>query len=203
MLEKGGICLNHFDWDRGFTLDFDLKTGVSKGAETTKRYLSQMRGTFQDGAAYEAALAGSDPLVYEFYELGCPERAGDLAFGTTVLYPGNVGGEYYMTKGHFHTDLMTAEIYYTMSGKGYMLLENKEGDWRALPLAPGQSVYVPRGYAHRTINSGDEPLVVFYTFDADAGHNYGTIETYGYRNLIRRGDHGDEIVPNPNWLGKD
>lgn len=66
-----------------------------------------------------------------------------------------------MTKGHFHTDLMTAEIYYTLSGTGYMMLENKEGDWRALPLAAGQAVYVPRGYAHRTINSGNDPLIVF------------------------------------------
>ena len=105
-----------------------------------------------------------------------------------------------MTKGHFHTDLMTAEIYYTLSGTGYMMLENKEGDWRALPLAAGQAVYVPRGYAHRTINSGDDPLIVFFAFDADAGHDYGTIETRGYRHLILKGNDGeDQIVPNPRW----
>ena len=31
-------------------------------------------------------LKSGDPLVYEFHELGCPERDGDLAFGTTILY---------------------------------------------------------------------------------------------------------------------
>jgi glucose-6-phosphate isomerase len=33
-----------------------------------------------------------------------------------------------MTKGHFHTILETAEVYYTLSGEGFMLLENPEGD---------------------------------------------------------------------------
>lgn len=191
--------MENLNWDLGFGLEFDLKTGFSTGAPTTKRYLSQMRGMFADDGAYSAALAVGDPLVYEFYELGCPERPGDLAFGTTVLYPGDVGGEFFMTKGHFHTRLMTAEVYYTLSGRGLMLLENGEGDWRALPLTPGQAVYVPRGYAHRTINSGEEPLAVFYTFDADAGHDYGTIETRGYRHLVMRGEAGARIVPNSKW----
>lgn len=189
-----------FNWDTGFVLDFDLKTGFSENARITKRHLSQMRGMFHDEKAYQERIMQGDPLVYEFYELGCPERAGDIAFGTTILYPGTVGDEYFMTKGHFHTDLMTAEIYYTLSGTGYMMLENKEGDWRALPLAAGQAVYVPRGYAHRTINSGDDPLIVFFAFDADAGHDYGTIETRGYRHLILKGNDGeDQIVPNPRW----
>lgn len=191
--------MNQFDWDRGFGLDFDLNTGFSTQAASTKRYLSQMRGIFHDQAAYKRALAKDDSLIYEFYELDCPERPGDLAFGTTVLYPGDIGGEFFMTKGHFHTRLMTAEVYYTLSGSGCMLLENKEGDWRALPLTPGQAVYVPRGYAHRTINTGDRPLIIFYTFDADAGHDYDTIETYGYRNLVLKQDPGLKIIPNPNW----
>ena len=191
--------MNSFDWSRGFGLDFDLKRGFSSGAQTTQRRLSQMKGMFHDEAAYEQAVAQGDPLVYEFYELGCPERSGELAFGTTVLYPGLVGNEYYMTKGHFHTRLMTSEVYYTLSGSGCMLLENMEGDWKALPMEPGRAVYVPRGYAHRTINTGEVPLVVLFVFDADAGHDYGTIETKGYRHLVVKGPEGMETVPNPNW----
>ncbi len=33
--------MNQFNWDQAFTLDFDLNDGLSKHAETTKRYLSQ------------------------------------------------------------------------------------------------------------------------------------------------------------------
>ena len=138
-------------------------------------------------------------LIYEFYELGFPEREGDLAFGTTILYPGLVGEEYYMTKGHFHTKLETAEVYYTLSGEGYMVMENPEGDTIEIPLVKGQALYVPRRYAHRSVNTGNEPLVVFFAFDADAGHDYGTIETKGYHKMVVERQGKTEIVPNPKW----
>ena len=145
--------MNQFDWDHSFLVDFNLENGFSKKAETTKRYLSQMKKMYCDTDAAEKILEKEDPLIYEFYELGCPEREGDLAFGTTILYPGQVGGEYYMTKGHFHTKLETSEVYYTLSGEGYMVMENPEGDTIEMPLSKGQAVYVPRRYAHRTVNT--------------------------------------------------
>ena len=43
-------------------------------------------------------------------------------------------------------------------------------------MEKGKALYVPRGYAHRTINTGDEILTAFYVFDADAGHDYGTMK---------------------------
>lgn len=191
--------MNNFNWDKGFLVDFDTVTGVSKTAVTTKRYLSQMKGMFCDTAAAEEILKTEDPLVYEFYELGCPERAGDLLFGTTVLYPGTVGSEYFMTKGHFHTQLETAEVYYTLDGEGYMVLENPEGDTIEYPLSKGQAVYVPRRYAHRSVNTGDKPLVLFFTFAADAGHDYGTIETKGYHKMVVKENGKPAIVNNPKW----
>ena len=191
--------MNHFNWDYSFLVDFDLNNGFSKTAETTKRYLSQMKDMFYDVEAAEEILKTEDPLIYEFDELGFPEREGDLAFGTTILYPGLVGEEYYMTKGHFHTKLETAEVYYTLSGEGYMVMENPEGDTIEIPLVKGQALYVPRRYAHRSVNTGNEPLVMFFTFDADAGHDYGTIETKGYHKMVVERQGKAEIVPNPKW----
>ena len=80
-----------------------------------------------------------------------------------------------------------------------MLLENPEGDWRVEPMSPGVVVYVPRRYAHRSINTGNTPLITFFTFRADAGHDYGTIETKGYRNLVVEQDGKPVTVPNPKW----
>jgi glucose-6-phosphate isomerase len=77
-----------------------------------------MKSMYSDTDAVHEILEKEDPLIYEFYELGAPERAGDLAFGTTILYPGRIGQEYYMTKGHFHKHLETAEVYYTLRGGG-------------------------------------------------------------------------------------
>lgn len=191
---------NKFNWLQGFTIDFDLKTGLSKSeAESSKRRVSNMRGMFVDEAATEEMIKNGDPLVYEFYELGAPEKAGDLAFGSSITYPGKVGNEYYMTKGHFHTILETGEVYYCISGEGYMLLENPEGDWSAQPLSPGMTVYVPPRYAHRSINTGNVPMVTIFCFRGDAGHDYGTIETKGYRKLIVEKDGKPEIIDNPKW----
>ena len=192
--------MNSFDWDRGFVLDFDKNTGISTNAEITKRYLSQMKNMYHDSEAVTKMLKDNDPLIYEFYELGCEERAGDIAFGTTILYPGKIGDEYYMTKGHFHTKLNTSEVYYTLSGQGAMVMENPEGDTKVLPLLTGQCVYVPRRYAHRTVNTGKEPLVVFWAFDADAGHDYGTIETKGYHKIIIEKNGNPVTVMNPKWV---
>ena len=104
-----------------------------------------------------------------------------------------------MTKGHFHTILETAEVYYCLSGEGFMLMENPEGDWSAQPLSPGVMVYVPPRYAHRSINTGSVPMVTFFCFRADAGHDYGTIETKGYRKLIVERDGKPAIIDNPKW----
>jgi len=159
-----------------------------------------MKGMFADDAAFDKMLGEGDQPVYEFYELGAPEEAGDLAFGTSITYPGKVGKEYFMTKGHFHTILETAEVYYTLSGEGFMLMENPEGDVVAHPLSPGKVVYVSKRYAHRSVNTGHSPLITFFVFRGDAGHNYATIETKGYRKLIVEGADGKpELTDNPKW----
>ena len=188
------------DFLRGCTLDFDPATGLSKAADTGKRYLSQMKGMFSDKEAYAAMLAEGDPVVYEFHSLPLPETAGDLAFGCSILNPGKVGDEYWFTKGHFHTILETGEVYYCLKGHGYMLLENPEGDWSAQEMTPGTAVYVPPRYAHRSINVGsDGQLITFYVYRADAGHDYGTIETKGYRKLLVERNGQPAVIDNPNW----
>lgn len=188
------------DFERGFTIPFDLKTGMSAAVATGKRHLSDMKGMFADARAEAREIEAGDPLIYEFYSLTAPNHGGDLAFGCSIVYPGKVGDEYYMTKGHFHTILETGEVYYCLSGHGYMMMENPEGDWRCLELTAGRSVYVPKRYAHRSICVGtDEPLVTFFVFRADAGHNYGTIEEKGYRKLLVERDGRPAVIDNPKW----
>ena len=42
--------------------------------------------------------------------------------------------------------------------------------------------------------------MTFYAFRGDAGHDYATIETRGFRKLILMGADGKpEIVDNPKW----
>lgn len=182
-----------------FIVDFNLITGMSESKSSTARKLSQMKGMYADDKAFEEILTGADPLVYEFYELEIPSLPNELLFGTSITYPGKVGNEYFMTKGHFHSILDTAEVYYCISGEGYMMMETPEGEVSCEALSPGKVVYVPPRWAHRSINSGGVPLVTFFVFRADAGHDYGTIETKGYRKLLVEQDGKPEVVDNPKW----
>ncbi|GIO14108.1 glucose-6-phosphate isomerase [Cohnella xylanilytica] len=182
-----------------FAVYFSLNNGLSDTKPSLKRYLTQMKGMYADDAATEALLAQGNPLLYEFHELGITETAGNLAFGTSIVYPGKVGDEYYMTKGHFHTVLDTAEVYYCIGGRGLMLMENPEGEWDAQEFSPGKAVYVPGRYAHRSVNTGTEPLITFYAFRADAGHDYGSIETKGFRKIVVEQGGKPAIVDNPKW----
>ena len=180
--------------------DFDPVSGLSKSRATIKRNLSAMKGMFHDKAAFEAALKSGDRLVYEFFDMGVPHSEKDVAYGTSITYPGKVGDEYHMTKGHFHTVIDTAEVYYCLRGHGFMMMENPEGLVEARELRAGQSVYVPGRYAHRSINvSSSEPFITFFAFPGHAGHDYGTIETKGFRTLIVERDGKPTIVDNPRW----
>lgn len=190
-----------FDWEKGFALDFDLQTGRSANAETVKRYLSDMESFYNDKEAVKKQLETEDVLIYEYHELGCPEREGELAFGTTILYPGKIGNEFFMTKGHFHSELATSEVYYTLSGEGVMVMENPEGETSEIILTKGEAAYVPRRYAHRSVNTGTEPLVLFYVFDADAGHDYGTIASNGYRKMVCEVEGEVKIRPSADVAG--
>ena len=185
-----------------FVLDFDLASGFCKSGKVKpiQRRVSNMASQFADEAAARALVENGDPLLYEFYGLDLPEDdPGVLQFGTTILYPGKVGQEYYMTKGHFHTILDTCEIYYCLKGHGAMLMETPEGDVDFKELRPGEALYVPGRWAHRSINLGDEPLVMFFVYRADAGHDYGTIEEKGYRKLVVEQDGKPTLVDKPKW----
>ena len=185
---------------KSLSIPFDLVTGLSGDVEPIRRNLSKMSGMYADGQAFDEMVAAGDPIIYEFYDLGMPDDAGDIAFGTSITYPGRVGDEYFMTKGHFHSILPTAEVYYCLSGRGGMMMENPEGDWEYRKLSAGVAVYVPPRYAHRSINtSSDGPLVTFFAFRADAGHDYGTIEDKGFRKLVVQRDGQVVIVDNPKW----
>jgi glucose-6-phosphate isomerase len=182
------------------SLVFDPLTGLSPAAKPLRRRLSAMKGMYADASAFDAMVRAGDPLVYEFFDLRLPETAAEIAFGTTITYPGRVGDEYFMTKGHFHRILETGEVYYCLRGQGLMLMENPEGDWETRDMAPGAAVYVPPRYAHRSINvSANEPLISFFAFRADAGHDYGTIETRGFRKLVVEKDGRAVVADNPKW----
>lgn len=164
---------------------FDPETGSIGDVPVTRRYLSDLRGSFHDQVAYDAELAKDDRLVYTVAAVEPALGDGDLHYGLGVIYPGKVGEEYHLTKGHLHAWRPAAEFYVGLKGAGMMLLEDEHtGETRMLPLTPNGVVYVPGHTAHRTMNVGDEPLVYLGIYPARAGHDYGSIATKNFRYVV-------------------
>lgn len=164
------------------------------------RKLSAMRGQYSDQAAFEAMLAKEDTLLYQVFEIKRPTISGELLNGLSVLHPGKVGNEYFMTKGHFHAVLETAEVYHCLKGEGYIVMETPEGEWAVEELRPGRVLYVPPRWAHRSVNiSATEDLATFFVYPGHAGHDYGTIEKQGFRKLVIEESGKPKIIDNPRW----
>ena len=164
------------------------------------RRLSQMRGQFLDADAYERMLAKEDLVLYEVYEILRPALSGELLSGVSVVHPGKVGNEFFMTKGHYHQVLETAEIYFCLSGEGFMVMEEPGGETAVEALAPGKILYVPPRWAHRSVcTSRRSDLATYFVYPGHSGHDYGTIEERGFRKLVLDGAAGIEIVDNPRW----
>jgi glucose-6-phosphate isomerase len=170
----------------------------------TERTLSAMEGQYANQQAYKDMLAEDDVVLYEILEVKRPETAGELMHGLSIVHPGRVGDEYFMTKGHFHTVLETGEVYYCLKGEGMLVMETPEGDWSVEELRAGRVVYVPPRWAHRSVNTGrQEDLVTFFIYPGNAGHDYGTIEQQGFRKLVVDRDGRPTVVDNPRWQTPD
>lgn len=165
-----------------------------------ERHLSDLRGQFYDQRAYESMLSEEDTLLYEVYEIKRPEIEGELLSGISIVHPGKVGDEFFMTKGHFHTILETAEMYYCLNGEGFMVMETPEGETCIERLSPGKVLYVPPRWAHRSVcTSRQEDLVTFFIYPGNSGHNYGTIEEKGFRKLVIESEEGIKFINNPKF----
>lgn len=176
-----------------FSQQLDLALGVmSDPSDHIVRRASDMRGYYVDAAALERLIAQRDPPHYETFECPVPEQYGQVKYCVSRLYPGVVGDEFFMTKGHYHAKPETAEVYLCLRGDGYMMMKTAEGECRWERFAPGRLVYAPPYWAHRSVNTGDEPLISLCLYPGDAGHNYGDIRTEGFpKRVLRR---GSEIV---------
>ena len=178
-----------------FGVDIVLVEGVMADPDVTlTRTASDMRGHYADEAALVRIIEEQgDPVHYEVFEGPIPEDYGQLRFCISKLYPGVVGDECFMTKGHYHTVAETAEIYLAIRGRGYMLLKTPEGECVAERMVRNRMVYVPPYWAHRSVNTGDEPLISLCVYPGEAGHNYGDIESEGFPQRIYLRD-GQEVI---------
>jgi glucose-6-phosphate isomerase, archaeal len=181
-----------------FTTLMDLDRGVlePQREDAIERRFSDMRGMWVD----ESGPVG-DPLIYRVLLVPVPPTNDHIMCSTTIIEPGHINGEYFMTKGHWHQERGRSEIYIGLAGEGRLLMATEGGRHVAEPMRRGTVNYVPGGWAHRSINVGDEPLVFFAAFVADAGHDYATIERTGFPVAVMQGRGGPQIIDNARYGG--
>ena len=150
----------------------DFATGQIEGAQQSVRRLSDLAGVFANDAAYQEALANGDQVVYYVYVLYPAPGQGDLADGSTVWLPGQVGDEFFMTKGHRHVRDAACEVYVGLAGEGCLIVRQGDDEPRMLPIKPGVAAYSPPGAVHRLVNTGAEPFITFAVWAADSGQDY-------------------------------
>ncbi len=94
-------------------------------------------------------------------------RGGKDKRNITVLETGTVGGEYIKTYGHYHIGDLD-ETYWFASGEGVVLQQKLVDqadpsvveEFKAIKVKVGDSVYMPPGYGHLMINTGNTWLVL-------------------------------------------
>jgi glucose-6-phosphate isomerase len=170
-----------------FAMALEFVSGkLEPATSAVQRRLSDMRGMYFDVAAETAALEGGNPLIYEVLRYDMSPVAGQLCVSTTVLRPGKIGDEYYMTKGHYHETAHTAEVYIGLRGRGLLLMQ-VDDQFRLIEMQPGAVAYIPPAWGHRTVNVGTEPFIFLAVCPGDAGHDYASIEREGFaRRAVER-----------------
>ncbi|MEP1931495.1 MAG: glucose-6-phosphate isomerase [Roseibium sp.] len=156
-------------------------TGAMDGATGCyEKRIQDLRGIYADKVAFEETVA-PDPerVVYRVHEMRPQQATGDLIFGTTWMEPGRIGAEFYITRGHIHARANRPETYYGESGQGLMLMESPEGETQIVEISPGVMVYVPPMWIHRSVNTGNEPLVMSFCYPSDSGQDYDIIARSG------------------------
>ena len=171
-----------------FVLDLPGSVGrIDQPTSVRHVHLSDLKGVFTDEPAWQRMVAEGDPLVYDVYLVEAASPSGwDMSYGTTILHPGRVGDECFLTRGHLHEPDDRPEISYVMSGDGVMLLAevSPEATGTAstehVRLSPGLVAYADGRYAHRVVNTGSSDLIFFSVWPSDTGHDYETVARPGF-----------------------
>lgn len=144
------------------------------------RKLKDIKGIFADEKAFGEMDKEQIAYSVQAWLPVAEGTPGGLFFGASTIYPGKVGNEYFMTKGHFHMQSDRAEFYWGVQGHGMLLLMDRERNTRAEEVFPGSLHYIGGHIAHRLVNTGNDKMIVGACWPSDAGHDYDEIANNGF-----------------------
>ncbi len=170
----------------------DSLQGSSVAEKTTT--VKDLEGIFADESAREQMPENQTVYQVEAYMPVSEGTTGGLFFGVTKLQPGQVGEEYFMTRGHYHAMSDRGEFYWCIQGEGYVLFMSRDRKTSTEKMRPGSLHYIPGHTAHRVINTGAELLSFGACWPSDAGHNYEEIAKNGFAARIMNVNGKPQIV---------
>lgn len=108
----------------------------------------------------------SNPLIYTLY------IKNYLTFfsGLTVIEPGKIKNEFFMTKGHKHKPA-AEEIYMLISGKGKLIIQDTK-KLKSFDLKKNKVYAIPKNSAHRLVNTGKQKLEVLTIYPKGLKNDY-------------------------------
>ncbi len=175
-------------------------SGALSGKTVTKttRRIQDLSDFFDDEAARRRMKP--DQILYEVeaYLPVAQGLEGGLFFGRTILYPGCVGQEYFMTKGHLHEKADRGEYYWGLEGEGMLILMDAQRSTWAERMFPGSLHYIPAHVVHRSANIGAIPLIFGACWPSDAGHNYDIVQSEGFSARLMDVDGRPQLIDLPH-----
>jgi glucose-6-phosphate isomerase len=175
----------------------DWKDGLLQNGTEIRESVKTL-GQLEEIFADSKTLHAMDPatVVYRV-QAWCPVpegTEGGLFWGSTVVEPGEVAGEYFMTHGHFHLKRDRTEYYATVTGEGALILMDESRKTWMQPMSPGSLHFIPPRIGHRVANTGSTPLHFAACWPSDAGHDYGVILKHGFGARLLKIDGKAKLV---------
>ncbi len=129
-------------------------------------------------------------------------RDHHLRYDMTVIPPRVLCREYVKTKGHYHPDnphgVGYPEIYEIIQGTAeYLLQDSALSDAVCISAIKGDTILIPPGYGHVTINPGDSTLImanIVSTAFSSIYEGYELLRGAVYYRMERQG-----YVKNPHY----
>ena len=137
-----------------------------KLGDKSTRKLSELKESFKDKKELQEILKKGNPTIYEMFT----KNFSPIKLTLTVVKPGSVHGEFYLTKGHVHKK-KTPEFYILLEGRGDLCIQRGLHK-KTIKLRLGEIALIPEGYAHRLINTGIKELKVLTIYHEDSKPDY-------------------------------
>lgn len=135
------------------------------------RKLSDMKKHYQEQNEVKKILKqGKDPLIYTVFRKDLDDKKN---LSLTLMKPGKIGNEFFMTKGHKH-DKPHKELYVLVKGQGKLILQDIDDNVKVINLKKNKEIRIPGDSAHRLVNTGKETLEVITIDFKDVGKDYST-----------------------------